>query len=142
MNPQPSPVSAVILLKPDGSALFQLRDEKPGIRYAGLWAFPGGHADPGEDARSCARREFLEETGYDCRGLVHLATLPGWEGDPEDQSSWLYLYYDLYDGVHPVHCYEGQELRFIARAKASRFRIIDLLIPRWDDAIAAWRQAR
>ena len=30
---------------------------------AGHWAFPKGHANPGESSAETARREFLEETG-------------------------------------------------------------------------------
>lgn len=29
----------------------------------GLWSFPGGRAEPGEDAEANARRELMEETG-------------------------------------------------------------------------------
>jgi 8-oxo-dGTP pyrophosphatase MutT (NUDIX family) len=32
-------------------------------RDNGLWTEPGGHAEPGEDPRSCAIRELFEETG-------------------------------------------------------------------------------
>lgn len=28
------------------------------------WGFPKGHAEPGEDLETCARREVAEETGY------------------------------------------------------------------------------
>ena len=31
----------------------------------GLWSFPGGHVDPGEDAATAAVRETLEETGFE-----------------------------------------------------------------------------
>ena len=49
-------VSAVILLRDDGAALMQHRDDKPGLRNAGMWVPPGGHRDPGEEAVACAGR--------------------------------------------------------------------------------------
>lgn len=33
--------------------------------YRQNWQFPGGSIDSGEDARQCAQRELLEETGLD-----------------------------------------------------------------------------
>ena len=33
------------------------------------WEVPGGTIDPGESPRSCAMREFLEETGHDAAHL-------------------------------------------------------------------------
>ena len=56
-------IGGVVLLRADGAGLLQHRDDKPGLSAAGLWVFPGGHCEPGETCRECARREFLEETG-------------------------------------------------------------------------------
>jgi 8-oxo-dGTP pyrophosphatase MutT (NUDIX family) len=40
-----------------------------------LYQFPAGAVDAGETAEAAAHRELLEETGFTCRKLVHLATL-------------------------------------------------------------------
>jgi 8-oxo-dGTP pyrophosphatase MutT (NUDIX family) len=43
--------------------------------HAGQVAFPGGRAEPGEDAVTCALREATEETGVDASGVEVLGTL-------------------------------------------------------------------
>lgn len=48
----------VIWHAPDGDRLLLLRN-----RGRREWGFPKGHADPGEDALTTARRELAEETG-------------------------------------------------------------------------------
>jgi predicted NUDIX family NTP pyrophosphohydrolase len=35
---------------------------------AGAWSIPKGEFGPGDDALAAARREFLEETGFEARG--------------------------------------------------------------------------
>src|SRR2546426_11810314 len=82
----PSIVVGVVLLRPDGSALLQLRDNKPGLNAAGQWVFPGGHCDPGEPLEDGARREFLEETAYRCADLRLLTTFC----HPNDDLQWVY----------------------------------------------------
>ena len=58
-------VAGIVLLRePDGAALLQHRDDKPGLPHANLWVPPGGHCDGDESWDACAAREFLEETGY------------------------------------------------------------------------------
>ncbi len=42
-----------------GKVLLAQRAKPP----AGIWAFPGGHVEPGETTEAAARRELLEETG-------------------------------------------------------------------------------
>lgn len=50
-------VGAVI--ERDGCVLMARRP--PGRRHAGLWEFPGGKVEPGEDDPSALARELLEE---------------------------------------------------------------------------------
>ena len=61
------------------SALLMIR-RAPGIPRAGLWCFPGGHIEPGENSRRAIRRELAEELGIEVTpmervGAVRLATL-------------------------------------------------------------------
>jgi 8-oxo-dGTP pyrophosphatase MutT (NUDIX family) len=68
-------VGGIVLLRGDGAALLQHRDDKPGLPHAGLWVFPGGHCEAGEPIEACARREFFEETGYRCEDVHELETI-------------------------------------------------------------------
>ena len=64
------PVVAAAILDPQGRALMQQRPE--GKHHAGLWEFPGGKVEPGENPRSALIRELAEELeiSADEAGLV------------------------------------------------------------------------
>lgn len=128
-------VATVVLLRKDGAALLQLRDELPGLPRAGMWVTPGGHCEPGEEIENCAHREFLEETEYDCRDLNYLGMVID-ENDVKQTTYPLYVFSAQYDGS-PVCCHEGQELRFVSRSEAATFDVPRCLIGIWDQAIAA-----
>jgi 8-oxo-dGTP pyrophosphatase MutT (NUDIX family) len=132
----PRQVAAVFLLRPDGAALMQHRDDKPGLRRAGMWVPPGGHLDPGETIEACARRELREETGYECGKLHRLVTV---HDDPEDgrPADELHIFWSPYDGAQAVRCFEGQALKFIERSQASEYPIPPMLFEVWDLAIQA-----
>ena len=127
-------VAAVVLLRSDGSALLQLRDDKPGLNAAGLWVFPGGHCEAGETLEAGARREFEEETGYLCAELSSLTAF----SHPSDDLQSIYelsIFLSFYDGVQPVRCYEGQTVEFVPRENASPLPMPDFLPGVWDLAI-------
>ena len=44
-----------------------LSRRKSGTHLAGMWEFPGGKAEPGEDPRDALRRELEEELGIRAR---------------------------------------------------------------------------
>ena len=131
-------VAGVILLRSDGSALLQLRDNKPGLNAAGQWVFPGGHCEAGETLEAGARREFEEETGYRCAELSSLTAFC----HPSDDLQSIYelsIFLSLYDGVQPVRCYEGQTVEFVPREKATRLPMPAFLACVWDLAIGRLR---
>jgi 8-oxo-dGTP diphosphatase len=57
-------VAAGILIE-QGKVLLSRR--KAGSHLAGLWEFPGGKVELGEDPRAALRRELEEELGIDAR---------------------------------------------------------------------------
>lgn len=125
-------VSAVFLVRKDGSLLLQLRDEKPGIHRPGWWVIPGGHCYPNEDTLECARREFLEETLYRCDNLRFIGTILD---TADEYRYWLHLYWDLYDEKQKIFCMEGQKLAFIERSKGREYLKLDFLLNYWDSVI-------
>jgi 8-oxo-dGTP pyrophosphatase MutT (NUDIX family) len=132
-----SSVGAVFLLRDDGAVLMQLRDVKPGLPRAGMWVVPGGHCEPGEPMQLCARREFREETAYDCPNLRFLYCIDD-VNDVTGANYPLYIYWDEYDGLTPCRCLEGQLLWFVPREKAARLDMPRNLIDAWDALRAAW----
>ena len=128
-------VCGVVLLE-GNAALLQLRDEKPGLQDAGLWVFPGGHQEVGETTEECARREFLEETGYACDKLHPLTSFRS--GEVGYQSDFaLCFFWAPYDGRQRIECREGQDLRFIGRGDARHLPSRSYLLTVWDKALAA-----
>ena len=131
-------IAGVVLLREDNSALMQLRDNKPGLNAAGLWVFPGGHFETGESAQAAARREFLEETGYACDQLQWVSSFP-YPSDDGQVRYQLEMYVAPYDGIQPVHCYEGQQMAFVPREHASRYPMPSWVTHVWDCAISVLR---
>ncbi len=72
----PKVAVGTIIRMPDGGIVLVKRAIEPGF---GLWVFPGGYVDRGEDVRLAAVREAREEAGIDVRldDLVGIYSYPG-----------------------------------------------------------------
>lgn len=64
---QPPLLVAAAVLVHEGRVLLTRRLE--GDTLGGLWEFPGGKVDPGEDPRTTVARECLEECGIDLMAI-------------------------------------------------------------------------
>jgi len=129
-------VAGVVVLRADGAALLQHRDDIPTINDPGLWVIPGGHVEPGETAAQGAVREVEEETCYRCAVARPLARFTGAElgyaGDFD-----MVFFWENYDGLQPIECREGQAAVFVRRAQAGQLPSRDYLTKVWDLALAA-----
>jgi ADP-ribose pyrophosphatase len=66
-------VPAVVYILPllDGGRVVLIRQYRA-IVGAEIWELPAGTIEPGESAEACARRELVEETGYEAGRLERL----------------------------------------------------------------------
>jgi len=65
--------------------------------YKGLWAFPGGFIENGEEADQASKRELLEETGLDLKSSkgVSLSVRKKEGRDPRGKvESFPFLFYE------------------------------------------------
>lgn len=135
-TPPQSTVCGVIVLRADGAALLQHRDDIPTINDPGLWVIPGGHVEPGESPVAGAVREVEEETRYRSAHPRALADFHGSElGYPGDFR--MIFFWDEYDGVQRIECREGQAAAFVLRPDAETLPRRDYLTRIWDLALAA-----
>ena len=76
-RPAPLPVIAAVIVR-DGRYLVGRRPAEK--RHGGLWEFPGGKVDAGEDWSGAARRELAEELGMLVGSVGRLLLSVGDEG--------------------------------------------------------------
>ncbi|MDI3332004.1 MAG: NUDIX domain-containing protein [Micrococcus sp.] len=60
-------MGAAVLDRMDGPTRLLVGRRSSPESLAGLWEFPGGKVEPGEESRSALRREVREELGVDIR---------------------------------------------------------------------------
>jgi len=68
----------IALLTPDEKLVVYLRDDKPEIKFPGLWDFPGGGREGNETPTECIVREVMEEFGIKLKasGLTFSRAFP------------------------------------------------------------------
>ena len=92
-------------LRQNGRWLMLLRNRKKDDVNQGKWIGPGGKFEPGEDARTCMKRELFEETGLiddelNFEGLIYFRY-----PHKEEEKIWIYTCDRFHGEMHP--CNEG-----------------------------------
>jgi 8-oxo-dGTP diphosphatase len=100
-------VAVAAILNPRGEVLIARRPE--GVHQGGLWEFPGGKFEPGEDLHDALRREIHEELGIDVGALRPLITIDHDYGDK--RVSLRVCAVESFEGE--PHGREGQPLRWV-----------------------------
>ncbi len=117
-----------IITMPDGRIVLTRRAIEPGH---GLWVFPGGYVDRGEDVRVAAVREAREEAGIDVRidGLVGIYSYPGTTAVIiVYHASWLAGALAIDDESSEIHTFEVSGLPWDALAfRSTRESLHDFL---------------
>ncbi len=72
--PNVTHVTAAVLRDAQGRVLLSQRSPKGDL--AGLWEFPGGKREPGEDSQAALQRELREELGIDASQFQPLIEVP------------------------------------------------------------------
>jgi len=94
-------VAVGVLTNASGRVLIARRGAD--LHQGGLWEFPGGKVEPGEDVRQALTRELLEELGIrveaseplltvehdygDRRVALDIQRVSDWQGEPRGQES-------------------------------------------------------
>lgn len=105
---------AVILIREDNAVLAQHRDDISGIVDPNTWAAPGGGKKQSDKSlKLAAVRELHEETGY----IIEPSDLTLLMKDIHTYKTGgkvaRTIFWAQYDNKQEIHCYEGQEMRFL-----------------------------
>ena len=101
-------VAAAVIRDERGRILISRR--AAGVHQGGLWEFPGGKLEPGEDVQAALRRELREELGIEAGRLSPLIRVP-W--DYPDRQVLLDVW-EVLDFRGTPHGREGQPLRWVS----------------------------
>ncbi|WP_379547169.1 (deoxy)nucleoside triphosphate pyrophosphohydrolase [Qipengyuania sp. DSG2-2] len=123
-NLTPMLVVAAAALRGDGTVLLHRRPA--GADHAGLWEFPGGKVEPGEDTRPALVREIAEECGVvlEAGSLEPVSFAAGKTASGERELVLLLFTTTRFTGE--PQSLEGGEWRWHPLAQAARLKMSPL----------------
>ena len=117
MRPQPLHVAVAVIVNAAGELL--LTQRLPGTHLAGLWEFPGGKLEEGEDIHSGLRREIREELGLQIKS--HRPLIQSLH-NYIDRSVWLDVHL-ITEWQGTAVGLEGQELAWVKPDNIAQYQL-------------------
>ncbi len=105
---------SIVFVNNNTEVLLFLRDDKPGLPYAGMWDILGGHVDPEESPEACIIREMNEEIGYTLSDF-HLYRIY----DFSDRVEYVFWKRENFN-IDDIILTEGQCLKWFSRDDAQK----------------------
>lgn len=118
--------TAVIVQNSINQFLLQLRDNKRGLRYSGMWGSVGGELLGTENIITGATRELKEETGIDLINKLSFITRKI-DLYKNHKPKIVYFFYCRVNSKIKIHCYEGQMFKFFKKSEAIKQNIPKIL---------------
>jgi len=107
-SPEPRLVVAAVIR--DGSGRYLVAQRRPGSHLGGLWEFPGGAVESGEEPAAALARELTEELGVGAE--IGEPVTFAWHRD--DSRDVLLLFYRASIRTGTPHGREGQAVRWVS----------------------------
>ncbi len=124
-------VVSVIPVNPTAEVLLQQRDDRPDLRYPGMWTLFGGSAEGEETPHEAIQRELLEELGLEGVDLIYWScyTCPARsvEGQVKTTNHVYFMRIDPEETA--LTLYEGQAMRWFSREDAEALELAYLQAP-------------
>jgi 8-oxo-dGTP diphosphatase len=109
--------TSLIILNPELKILLLLRDDKPEIKYPGMWDIPGGNLEGDETPTECIKREIEEEFGLTISDyeLFETNQFP----DRLEYTFWMQADLD----IAAIRLTEGQRLAWFSEEQAASIEL-------------------
>lgn len=109
--------TSLIVVNPAREILLLLRDDKPEIRYPGMWDLPGGNLEGDETPAECIRREIQEEFGIT---ISHYQLFESRQfADRLEYTFWMAADLD----ISSIVLTEGQKLAWFSEEQAGAMQL-------------------
>jgi 8-oxo-dGTP diphosphatase len=109
-------VAAAVIVNNQGEVLISLRPDH--VHQGGLWEFPGGKLEPGEDIQHALARELREELDITVKKARPLIRIPY---DYQDKAVLLDVW-RVSEFLGEPHGHEGQPIRWVAPELLTTFQ--------------------